>query len=108
MAERAQKDSVYGMVKDSYPIYEDAFEEAGKIYVCEGGLVFKYKNKYIRAPPDYVRKIEKVDELPLGKVSVIFKIYDQVGGEHDMAVGINDMHYLTLRKICPNALPKQI
>ena len=106
--QKAQRDSVFGMVKESYPIFEDAFDEAGRIYVCEGGLVFKYKDKYIRAPADYVRKLEKVDELPLGKVSVILKIFDQTGLEHDMAVGINDMHYISLKKLCPNAEPKQI
>lgn len=105
---KQQKDSVFGMVRESYPIFEDAFDEAGRIYVCEGGIIFKYKNKYIRAPVEYVRKLEMVDELPLGKVSVIMKIFDQTGLEHDMAVGLNDMHYLSLKKMCPNAEPKNI
>ena len=106
--QKAQKDSVFGMVKESYPIFEEDFDEAGRIYVCEGGLVFKYKNKYIRAPVDYVRKMEKVSQLALGKVSVIFKVYDQTGFEHDMAVAINDMHYIALKKICPNAEPRGV
>jgi hypothetical protein len=108
MMDRAQKDSVFGMVKESYPIFEGAFDEAGRIYICEGGLVFKYGGKYIRAPPEYVRKLEKVEEMPLGKVSVIIKVFDQTGLAHDMAVGLNDMHYMSLRKICPNAEPKEI
>lgn len=103
-----QKDSVYGFVSKAFPIFEDGFEQSGTIYVCEGGLVVKYRNKLIRAPPDYVKKMEKVSDLPLGKVSVIFKIYDQLGQEHDMAVGISDLHYETLRRMCPNAEPKNI
>ncbi len=106
--QKAQKDSIFGMVKESYPIFEDNFEEVGRIYVCEGGLVFKYKDKYIRAPVDYVKKMERVSELPLGKVSVIFKVYDQTGFVHDMAVGINDMHYSALKKICINAEPRGV
>ncbi|MFA5108280.1 MAG: hypothetical protein WC492_01975 [Candidatus Micrarchaeia archaeon] len=102
----SQKDSIFGMVSQSYPIYEDGFEQNGTIYVCEGGIVVKYNGKLIRSPFSYVKKIEKVSELPLGKVSVILKMYDQLGQVHDMAVGLNDMHYEAFRKFCPDAEPR--
>jgi hypothetical protein len=105
--EKRQKDSVFGMVSQSFPIYEDGFDESGRIYVCESGLVVKKGDSLFRSPFEYVKKIEKVNELPLGKLSVIFKMYDQMGEVHDMAVGITDSHYYTLKKLCPNAEPKK-
>lgn len=103
----AQKDSVYGMVSSSFPLYESGLDQSGMIYVCEGGLVIKNEGKMIRAPFDYVRKLEKVDALPLGKVSFIIKVFDQMGVEHDMASGMNDMHYDALVKLCPKSQPKK-
>jgi len=103
-----QKDSIYGLVSESYPIFEDGFDQSGRIYLCEGGLVIKHNNKLIRTPYEYVKKLEKVSELPLGKVSVIFKVFDQMGQVYDMAVGLNDMHYDVLKKKCPNAEPKEL
>lgn len=101
---KVQMDSVYGLVKSSYPLFEDNFEQIGTIYACENGIVIKYKDQLIRAPYEYVRKMEKVSKLALGKVSVIFQVYDQGGMEHNMAVAINDIHFSILKKMFPNAL----
>ncbi|MFN3909840.1 MAG: hypothetical protein ACK4J0_01230 [Candidatus Anstonellaceae archaeon] len=101
---KVQMDSVYGLVKNSYPIFEDNFEQIGTIYTCEQGVVIKYKDQLIRAPYEYVRKMERVSNLALGKVSVIFQIYDQSGMEHNMAVALNDIHFSILKKMFPNAL----
>jgi hypothetical protein len=103
---KAQMDKVFGVVKNSFPIFEDNFEQVGTIYACENGAVFKYKDQFIRVPYEYVRKMEKVSNLALGKVSVIFQVYDQMGTEYNMAVAINDIHYPVLKKMFPNALPK--
>ncbi|MCX8163314.1 MAG: hypothetical protein N3D10_02040 [Candidatus Micrarchaeota archaeon] len=99
---KVQADSLYGIVKESFPIFEDNFDQVGTIYACQNGIVVKYKDQLIRAPYEYVRKMEKVSNLALGKVSVIFQIYDESGMEHNMAVAINDIHYTVLKKLFPN------
>ena len=91
------------MVSSSIPIYEDGLEQSGAIYICEGGLVIKNNDKFIRAPFDYVKKLERFGEMPLGKISVIMKVFDQMGAEHDLAVAMSDVHYSSLLKLCPNA-----
>lgn len=103
----AQKDSVFGMVSHAFPIFEDGINQTGTIYVCEKGLVVKHNGLLIRSPFSYVRKIEKVEEQAMGRYSVILKLFDQVGGEYDMAVSMTDSSYMTLRKLCPNAEPKE-
>jgi hypothetical protein len=101
-------DSVYGVAKDFFPIFEDSFEQVGGIYTFKDGIVVKYKDQFIRAPYEYVRKMEKVSKLALGKISVIFQIYDQSGSEYNFAAAINDIHYSILKKMFPNALPKDL
>ncbi len=103
--EQKQKDSVYGFVTKSFPLYANGIDQTGIIYVCEKGLVIKNEGHFIRAPLEYVRGLERVEEMPLGKVSMIMRVFDQMGQEHEMAVGINDMHYEKLRKLCPKAEP---
>ena len=99
------KDSVFGMASTSFPVYEDGLNQTGTFYICEGGLVIKTKDKLIRSPFKYVKKLELFGELPLGKVNVIMKVFDQMGAEYDMVVGMSDMHYAALRKACPDAKP---
>ncbi|MEM4158219.1 MAG: hypothetical protein QXV64_00300 [Candidatus Anstonellaceae archaeon] len=101
---KIQADSIYGIVKESFQLYEDNFDQVGTIYACEKGIVVKYKGQLIRAPYEYVRKMEKVSTLALGKVSVIFQIYDEAGIEHNIAAAINDIHYSSLKKLFPNII----
>ena len=103
-----QKDSVYGFVTNSFPLFANGIDQTGIIYVCEKGLVIKNEGHFIRAPLEYVRSLERVEEMPLGKVSMIMRVFDQmsVGQEYGFAAGIADMHYETLVKMCPNSQPK--
>ncbi|MFH1095101.1 MAG: hypothetical protein V1728_02705 [Candidatus Micrarchaeota archaeon] len=102
----AQKDSVFGMASTSFPVYENGLDPSGTFYICEGGLVIKTKDKLIRSPFKYVRKLERFGDLPLGKINVIMKFFDQMGNEYDMVAGMSDMHYAALLKVCPDAKTK--
>lgn len=100
-----QKDSVYGLVTNSFPLYANGIDQTGIIYVCEKGLVIKNEGHFIRAPLEYVRGLERVEEMPLGKVSMIMRVFDQMGQEYGFAAGIADMNYEALVKMCPNSQP---
>ena len=102
-----QKDSVYGLVSSSFPLYANGIDQTGIIYVCEKGLVIKNEGAFIRAPLEYVRSLERVEEMPLGKVSMIMRVFDQLGQECSFAAGIADTHYEALVKMCPNTRPKK-
>jgi hypothetical protein len=99
----AQMDSVFGMVSQSYPIFSNGMDQSGTVYVCEKGLVIKHGGESIRAPFDYVRNLMKVSDMPLGKIGVKMEVYDQVGNRYDLAFGINDTHYNSLKKMCPKS-----
>lgn len=99
----AQKDSVFGMVSASYPVFSNGLDPSGTIYVCEKGLVIKNSGESIRAPFEYVRNLMKVSDMPLGKLGVKMEVYDQVGNRYDLAFGINDVHFNALKKLCPKS-----
>jgi hypothetical protein len=101
-----QKDSVYGMVSHTIALFDNGIDQSGTIYVCEGGLVIKNSGNFIRAPFDYVKKLEPVEEMPLGRVSVIVQCFDQLGMQHQFATSMSDIGLKTLQKLCPNAKPK--
>lgn len=101
-----QKDSVYGMVSQSFGLFENGLDQTGTIYVCEGGLVIKNLGQFIRAPFDYVKKLEQVEEMPLGRVSVIVQVFDQMGAEYNFATTMADMHLNALQRLCPKAKKK--
>jgi hypothetical protein len=101
-----QKDSVYGMVSQSIGLFENGLDQTGTIYICEGGLVIKNSGQFIRAPLDYVKKLEQVEEMPMGRVSVIVQVFDQMGGEYNFATSMADMHLKVLQKLCPKAKTK--
>ncbi len=104
--EQKQKDSVYGFVTSSFPLYANGIDQTGIIYICEKGLVIKNEGHFIRAPLEYVRGLERVEEMPLGKVSMIMRVFDQMGQEYSFAAGIADMNYEALVKMCPNSQGK--
>ena len=99
----AQKDSVFGMVSQSYPIFSNGMDQSGTIYACEKGLLIKHEGESIRAPYEYVRNLMKVSDMPLGKWGVKMEVYDQVGNRYDLAFGMNDMHFNQLKKLCPKS-----
>lgn len=99
----AQKDSVFGMVSESFPVFSNGMDQSGMIYVCEKGLVIKNEGEMIRAPFDYVRNLEKISDMPLGKWGIKMEVYDQVGTRYDLTLGMNDMHFNKLKKLCPKA-----
>lgn len=99
----AQKDSVFGMVSQSFPVFSNGMDQSGTIYVCEQGLVIKNEGEFIRAPFDYVRNLVKVSDMPLGKWGVNMEVYDQVGNQYRLAFGINDVHFNQLKKLCPKS-----
>ncbi len=101
-----QKDSVYGMVSQSIGLFENGLDQTGTIYICEGGLVIKNSGQFIRAPLDYVKKLEQVEEMPMGRVSVIVQVFDQMGAEYNFATSMADMHLKVLQKLCPKAKTK--
>ncbi len=98
-----QKDSLFGMVKETILLYGNGMDASGKIYVCEEGLVIKDKGETIRAPFEYVKMIAKVGELPLGKVAVEAEVYDQMGNRFSLALNMADGHFGLLRGLCPKA-----
>lgn len=102
----AQKDSVYGMVSYSVNLFENGLEQTGTIYVCEKGLVIKNAGQFIRAPFDYVKKLEGVEEMPMGRMSVIVQCFDQLGAEYNFVTTMADMQLKALQKICPKAKTK--
>lgn len=99
----AQKDSVFGMVSQSFPVFSNGMDQSGTIYVCEKGLVIKNEGELIRAPFEYVRNLMHVSDMPLGKIGVKMEAYDQVGTRYNLAFGINDTHFSSLKKLCPQS-----
>ncbi len=99
----SQKDSTMGMVKETIMLYGNGMDQSGKIYVCESGLVIKDKGETIKAPFDYVKMLEKIGELPLGKVAVEAEVYDQMGNKFSLALNMADNHFDMLKRMCPKA-----
>ena len=102
----AQKDSVYGMVSQNIGLFENGLDQTGTIYICEKGLVIKNNGQFIRAPLEYVKKLEQVEEMPMGRVSVIVQCFDQLGAEYNFATAMSDMQLKALQKLCPKAKTK--
>jgi len=98
-----QKDSQMGMVKETIMLYGNGMDQSGKIYVCEGGLVIKEKGETIKAPFDYVKMLEKIGKLPLGKVAVEAEVYDQMGNKFSLALNMADSHFDMLKRMCTKA-----
>lgn len=95
-----QKDSQMGFVKETIMLYGNNMDVCGNIYICENGIVVKNAGETIRAPFDYVKLLEKVGDLPLGKVAVEAQIYDQMGTKFDMALNMADSHLEMLQRLC--------
>ena len=98
-----QKDSQMGFVKETIMLYGENMDQNGTIYVCESGLVIKDKGETIKAPFDYVKLLEKVGELPLGKVAVEAQVFDQMGTKFDLALNMAGQHLEVLKRLCPKA-----
>lgn len=89
-----------GIVKTKIPLYGANFAESGHILLCEEGICLRTEEESVKVPYSYVQSVEKLKDLPLAKVLAEITLYDQVGAKVSVQVGMADMHYNELKRVC--------
>jgi len=101
MANAKQSDPSLGEIKGKMPLYKNGLDSSGEIILCERGLIVRAEGNSVHAPFTYVKMLEKVSEMPLGKVGVEMEVFDQLGEKHYFNFGIAEQHFTMLKKSLP-------
>lgn len=94
------KDSLLGDVVDSFPIYKSGFDRSGEIVLCKNGIVIKHNGETLKVPFEYVKYLDAMDKMALGRVRANVNIFDQTHGNMDIVFEISDLHFDRLLKAC--------
>jgi hypothetical protein len=79
------------------PVYKNGLDESGEISLCESGVIVKAEGSTLKVPFSYVRTLERISEMPLGKIGVEMQVFDQMGYEHNFTFGISESHFRSLK-----------
>ncbi|MBM3229699.1 hypothetical protein FJZ26_04675 [Candidatus Parvarchaeota archaeon] len=96
----AQPDPQLGRTIETLPIYRGGFDCAGEIAICENGLSIRHMDDRIKSPFGFVKSMDRMESLPLGRVKANLHVFDQLGGNFDLVFEISDMNYEKLKKAC--------
>ncbi len=91
-------DDELGTLKHQEVLYDDNFNEIGKIIIFDRGISLKYKDYSIKVPFNFIAGITKNHDVGLGKVNINLSIYDRLSNRYDLNMNVSDIVYYTLKR----------
>lgn len=80
------------------PLLSDIFgTEIGEIIIDKERISVKFKGSAFSAPLSYLREVEKVKDVQLGKVQAKIVIYDAIGMKNEIVAIMNESNFHALR-----------
>ncbi len=95
-----ESDSLLGDVIEKMTIYKSGFDISGEILLCKKGLVIKHNGDVAKVPFAYVKYLDAMDKMALGRVRANINVFDQTNGNMDFVFEISDMHFNKLAQVC--------
>lgn len=93
----------FGTLKFDETIFDDNFNEKGRIQVYEKGMNLSYGDFNIKVPFNYIETLEHKGETNLGKIAVRMSVYDMLGNKYDIDMTMSDILFHKLRRHCLEA-----
>ncbi len=96
----AAKDPVLGDILETMPIYKGGFDRSGEVVLCKNGIIIKHNGETVKVPYEYVKYLDAMDRMALGRVRANVNVFDQMHGNMDFVFEISDMNFDKLSKAC--------
>ncbi len=95
-----EKDSLLGEVIEKMPVYKSGFDISGEIVLCKNGIIIRHNGEIAKVPFQYVKYLDAMDNMALGRVRANINVFDQTNGNMDFVFEISDMHFNKLVQVC--------